>query len=152
MTPLQRVLRQPPYAILAAFLSMAMLGVYVYTQVLGNLGNVDVWIVNVPRVHAALLLVFAGLFGITMSYQIHLWRSPKTCPVEKQAKGTSVSGIGTIGIFLIAQCPACASLGALFLPLSAITFLTQYAVWINLLSIGLLVFTLHYLGAFTEEK
>ncbi|MDZ4256934.1 MAG: hypothetical protein U1C71_04955, partial [archaeon] len=66
--------------------------------------------------------------------------------------GSGISGVGTLGIFLVAQCPACASLGAFFLPVGAIAFIGQNTVWLNLLSIGLILFTLHYLGAFAPEK
>ncbi len=152
MTPLEKILRQPAYALLAIVIMTGMLVLYTYTQLLGNLDNMDVWISNLPLGHGILLGIFILLFGITMAYQIHLWVSPQTCSVEKRAKGTGASGIGTIGIFLVAQCPACASLGALFLPVSAITFFSEYAVWINLVSIGMMLFTLHYLGAFGKTK
>lgn len=146
------VLSQPRYAVLSILLMGAMLAFYVYTQVLGNLNNVDVWVANLQWPRALLLGVFTILFGLATSYQIHLWVGPKTCSIQKKAKGTSVSGLSTIGIFLVAQCPACASLGVFFLPLSAVTFLGEHAEWLNILSIGLLLFTLNYLGAFKPVK
>lgn len=149
---LGRVLRQPFYAGVGILSSMLMLGLYVYTQVLGNLANVDIWLANVPRNHALFLGVFVILFGITFAYQVYLWRQPKACSTNKKIQGGSASGIGTLGIFLIAQCPACASLGALFLPVSAISFFSEYAVELNLLSIGLLLATLYHLGAFERAK
>ena len=152
MTPLEKKLREPGFVVGSLVFALAMLFVYIYTQVLGNLANVDVWVANVPVLHALLLIVFAVVFGITFQYQLFLLKQPKVCSPQMKTTGTGISGIGTIGIFLIAQCPACASLGALFLPVSAVTFFTQYAVGINVLSIGLLLFTLHYLGAFTPMK
>ncbi len=149
---LVHVLGQAPYAFLAALLTIGMLALYIYTQVLGNLNNVDVWMANISEGRTVLLLAFSILFGITMSYQISLWAGPRTCSLKRQAKGTGASGLSTIGIFLVAQCPACASLGALFLPLSAVTFLGQYAEWLSILSILLMIFTLHYLGAFHHGK
>ncbi len=146
------VLYSPKYTIIALVSFLAMMGIYIYSQVLGNLSLVDVWLANVPPVHALLLLAFAILFGLTFAYQIHLWDSPKVCAPAKRAKGSGVSGIGTIGIFLVAQCPACASLGALFLPVSALTFLAEYTVWLNVVSILLMLFTLHYLGAFLPDE
>ena len=125
---------------------------YIYTQVLGIVENIPVWVATVPSLHALLLLVFAAVFGVTMAYQLFLWRSPKICSIETQAKGSTAGGAGTLGIFLIAQCPACASLGALFLPLSVLSFLSEYAVVLNLVSMGLLLYTLHYLGAFEKQK
>jgi len=146
------VLYSPRYTLIVLVSFLAMMALYIYTQVLGNISLVDVWLANVPPLHALLLLVFAILFGITFAYQIHLWKSPKVCAPSMRVKGSGISGIGTIGIFLVAQCPACASLGALFLPLGALTFLTEYTVWLNVLSIFLMLFTLHYLGAFLPEK
>lgn len=149
---LWKVLCQPHYMALAILLMGAMLGLYIFTQVIGNLNNVDVWAANLQWQRAFLLGIFTILFGITMSYQIHLWFGKRTCSLQKKAKGTSVSGLSTFGLFLVAQCPACASLGVFFLPLSAVTFLGEHAEWLNILSIGLLLFTLHYLGAFEQVK
>ncbi len=148
---LMNVIQKPQYGLLAIISALIFLLVYVYTQVLGNLENVTVWAANVSPIHAVLLIIFVALFGITISYQVFLYKSPKLCSREKRTNATGVHSIGTLGIFLVAQCPACASLGALFLPIGAITFFTQYAVWLNLLSIGLLLFTLHYLGAFQSK-
>lgn len=144
-------LQRPHYLMLALVSSIIFLIIYIYSQVLGNLQNVHVWLANVSLVQAILLIIFVALFGITFAYQVFLYTSPKLCSREKRTHATGFHGIGTIGIFLVAQCPACASLGALFLPIGAITFFTQYAVWLNLLSIGLLLFTLHYLGAFQSK-
>ena len=149
---LWNVILQPRYAALSILLMGGMLGFYIYTQVIGNVNNVDVWVANLQWQRALLLGLFTILFGLTTSYQIHLWLGPKTCSIQKKAKGTGVSGLSTIGIFLVAQCPACASLGVFFLPLSAVTFLGEYAEWLNILSIGLLLFTLHYLGAFKRVQ
>ncbi|MEK6902609.1 MAG: hypothetical protein AABX02_03415 [archaeon] len=145
------VLQQPFYAGIAILSAILFFLVYVYTQVLGNLENVPIWIANISPIHGVLLIIFVALFGITLAYQVFLYQRPKLCSREKRTQATGVHGIGTLGIFLVAQCPACASLGALFLPIGAITFYTQYAAWLNLLSIGLLVFTLHYLGAFQSK-
>lgn len=148
---LSSVLQKPFYAGIATLSAILFFFVYVYTQVLGNLENVHVWIANLMTTNGILLLVFVGLFGVTMAYQLYLHHSPKICSVKKRTSGTGIHGIGTIGVFLIAQCPACASLGALFLPVSAVTFLAEHSVVLNVLSIGLLLVTLHYLGAFQTK-
>ncbi|MBM3282531.1 MAG: hypothetical protein FJY86_04310 [Candidatus Diapherotrites archaeon] len=152
MTHLQRVMAQPHYILLSLLLSGGMLALYVYTQVIGNVNNIDVWAANLQPVRGLLLVIFSMLFGLTTTYQIHVWTTPQTCSLVQKTKGTGMSGLSTIGLFLVAQCPACASLGVFFLPLSAVTFLGEYAEWINILGIGLLVFTLHYLGAFERVK
>lgn len=146
-----KVLKQPRFALLAIVSGIAMFSLYLYTQVLGNVHNMDVWFATIPWYNAILTIVFTVLFGTTFSYQIFLWRQPKTCSVQQKVAGAGTTGIGSIGLFLIAQCPACASLGTLFLPLSAMAFLTQYSWMINLLTIGALLFTLNYLGAFKKD-
>ncbi len=127
-----------------------MLGLYIYTQVLGIIENIDVWLAIIPLHNAVFLIIFTALFGATFSYQVFLWMQPKTCSVNKKIGAAGTGGIGTFGIFLVAQCPACASLSALFLPISALAFLTEFSWAINLFGIGLLLFTINYLGGFKK--
>ena len=148
---LLNTLLKPKYLLLAIASAIAMASLYVYSQVLFILENVGVWLANVPALHALLLAIFVALFGITFAYQASLWIEPNACAAKKRLNASGAGGIGTIGIFLIAQCPACASLGALFLPLSAITFIGVYTIPLNMLSIALLAFTLYYLGAFERK-
>ena len=148
---LLQVLRNPQYLVLAVVSSLLFSFIYMYTQVLGNLHNIDVWFAVIPWYNALLFIVFAALFGITFSFQVYNWLQPKTCSIGKKTAAASGSGIGTLGLFLVAQCPACASLGALFLPVSAFTFISQLSTVLNIISIALLLFTLNYLGAFKKE-
>ncbi len=145
------VLRKPAYVLLAVLSGIFLLLVYAFTQVLGNPENLDIWLADMPWYNAVLTAVFIALFGLAFAFQIFLWRQPKTCSVQQKVAGAGTSGAGSIGFFLIAQCPACASLGSLFLPLSAVAFLTQYSWFFNLLTIGVLLFTLNYLGAFKKD-
>lgn len=145
-----RVLKQPFYLLVAVGSAILMSILYVYTQVLGNVHNVDVWLAVIPWYNAVLTFLFTVLFGITFSFQVYNWRQPKTCSIEQKVKGAGSTSIGTIGLFLVAQCPACASLGALFLPLSAVIFLAEYSWLINLAGIGLLLFTVYHLGGFKK--
>ena len=140
------VLKNPKYVLIAFISSLVLAAVYIYSQVLGIWQNIDLWFKVIPVYNLVFFLLFVILFGITLSYQIYLWRQKKICNV----KGIGTGGGATITTFLIAQCPACASLGALFLPLSVIGFFTKYSFYINLVSIGLLLFTLRYLGAFRK--
>mgnify|MGYP001583154126 FL=1 len=151
MVRLFRVLAHPRYAGIALLASLTMFALYTYTQVLGIIENLGVWFASVPPLNLALTMLFSLLFGVTLSYQISLWKKPGTCSTNERMVGTGTTGFGTMGTFLVAQCPACASLGALFLPLSAINFLATYGTYITLASIVLLVFTLNYLGAFKNE-
>ena len=141
------VLRIPRYAIIAVLATIGMIGVYAFTQVLFIVENLDLWFTVIPLQNLILFLVFSGLFGITLSYQIYMWKQPKTCSLKKKsAPGT----IGTMISFLVVQCPACASLGALFLPLSAISLLTTFSIWITVGSIALVLFTLIRLGGLSK--
>jgi len=148
---LLQVLRNPQYLVLAAVSSLIFSALYIYTQVLGNVHNIDVWFAVISWYNAILFVAFAILFGITFSFQVYNWLQPKICSIEKKTVAASGSGIGTLGLFLVAQCPACASLGALFLPVSAFTFISQLSTVLNIISIALLLFTLNYLGAFKKE-
>ena len=146
------VLRMKRYLALAVISSLVMSMIYVYTQVLGNIHNVDLWLTIIPWYNAILFSIFSILFGITFAYQIYLWKQSKVCAIGTKAKGAGTGSIGTLGTFLIAQCPACASLGALFLPISVTVALTKLSWLINLATIGLLLFTLRYLGAFKKSE
>ena|SRR3972149_1934196 len=145
------VLKMKRYLALAVISSVVMSLIYVYTQVLGNLHNVDLWLTIIPWYNAVLFIIFTALFGITFAYQVYLWKQPKTCAMGTKTTGAGTSGLGTIGLFLVAQCPACASLGALFLPISVSVVFTTLSWLITLASIGLMLFTLNYLGAFKKK-
>ena len=145
------VLKMKGYLALAVVSSLVMSLIYVYSQVLGNIHNIDLWLTIIPWYNAILFSIFSILFGITFAYQVYLWKQPKVCAIGTKATGAGTGSIGTLGTFLIAQCPACASLGALFLPLSVTITLTKFSWLINLATIGLL-FTLRYLGAFKKSE
>ncbi len=148
---LLEVLKKHSYLALAVSSSIIFAIIYVYTQLLGIIENFGVWLATIPPENGFLFIVFSVLFGITLSFQVYNWGQPKTCALNKKVKGAGSSGIGIFAFFFVSQCPACASLGAIFLPLSVSVFLTQYSLLITLISIGLLLFTLNYLGAFREE-
>ncbi|MDO8624849.1 MAG: hypothetical protein Q7R47_02105 [Candidatus Diapherotrites archaeon] len=143
-----QVLQDHRFFILAAFASLLILGLYVYLQLLGITQNLGVWLVNLAWYNAVLLFSFCVLFGATFAYQVFLWSRPNTCPIDVRVKGTVPHTASGLTVLFVAQCPGCATFTALFLPASTVTFLGQINWLLNLFSIGLLVFTLHYLGAF----
>lgn len=145
------VLKKPHYLVLAIFSSLAFLLIYVYTQLLGIVQNLGVWLATIPVQNALLLLTFTAIFGITFSYQVFLFLQPKFCDRNQQVKGVGAGGIGTLGMFFVAQCPACASLGVFFLPLSVLSVFSKYGWVFNLIGIFLLLFTIHYLGGFKKN-
>ncbi len=98
------------YFLLSIISSLIFISVYLYTQVLGIVQNLDVWFASAPLVNLILFVFIAALFGVTVSFQVYRWKQPKAC-TAKGTVGVS-SGASFLG-FLVAQCPACASLGAL---------------------------------------
>lgn len=141
------VLRIKKHLALAVASTLTLIGFYAYSQVLFIAENIDLWFAIAPRLNLALFLIFSGLFGVTFSYQIYLWRQPKVCPLKKQS---TPGMIGVIVSFFVVQCPACASLGALFLPISVLGVLTVFSIPITLASIALLLVTLFRLGGFRK--
>ncbi len=147
---LMRVVSQQKYAVLAVASAALMAVIYVYSQVLFIADNVSIWLSSAPLYNLFLFAVFAVLFGLTVSLQAYRWRQPKTCSA-KTGKSIAVASPATFLGFLVAQCPACASLAALLLPVSAASFFVQYNTVLNIVSIGMLLFSLNYLGAFRKE-
>ena len=141
------MLRTPRYLLFSIISAVVMGVVYVVTQVIFIVQNIDIWFSVISPLNLILFLLFSSLFGITLSYQIWVRKQPQVCNMKK---GASMSGGSTFFTFLVVQCPACASIGALFLPVSVLGFFTQYSTLITLITIGLLVFTLRYLGAFKK--
>ncbi|MBI2173125.1 MAG: hypothetical protein HYT73_02860 [Candidatus Aenigmarchaeota archaeon] len=145
------VLKIRKYLLLAAASSIAMSLFYVYTQVLGIIENIDIWLAVLPWHNAILFPMFSALFGMTLAYQVYLWKQPKTCAVGMKAAGIGAGSGGTFGLSMVSQCPACASLGALFLPASLTAAFAQFSWVINLAAILMMLFTLRYLGAFKND-
>ena len=145
------VLKKGRYLAIAVISTILLTGTYIYSQVLGIWQNIDLWFTVIPWYNALLFVIFTAMFGVTLSYQIYVWKQPKVCGIRQKIKGAGTSGVGTGALFLVAQCPACASLGALFLPFSVIGVFVKFSWLINLITIGLLLFTLRYLGAFKRE-
>lgn len=149
MIKVLRVMKMPRYFALATASAVLFAIFYVYTQVLGIVHNVDIWFANISPINFAMFLAFSVLFGITLSFQIYNWRQPKTCNIKGSTGSTSAA---TVISLLVAQCPACASLGAFFLPFSILSFIGRFNILFDLLSIGLLLFTINYLGGFKNIK
>ena len=143
-----QVLRTPKYLAIAVASSLIMFALYAYSQVLGAVANLDLWISIMPWYNKLLFSAFTVLFGVSTAFQIYLWRQPKSCSISTKGKGISVNSAGTFAVFLVAQCPACASIGAFFLPLSAILLIANFGWAINLAGIAMIIFMINYLGGF----
>jgi len=145
-----QVMKQPKYILIALVSALIMTSVYIYSQVLGIVQNIDLWFEIIPWYNALLFTAFAVLFGIAFAFQVYIWRQPKVCGVSKKMTSTGASSGTTFGMFMVAQCPACASLGTLFLPVGVMGMLVQFSWLINLAGIGLLLFSINYLGGFKK--
>lgn len=145
-----RVLKEPKYLALAILSSLGMLALYAYSQVLGAVANLDLWISVMPWYNKILLPVFVVLFGMATAYQVHTWRQPKSCSLSAREGAIGANSAGTFGIFLVSQCPACSSIAALFLPFSATLLIATYGWLINLAGIAMVLFMINYLGGFKK--
>lgn len=144
------ILREPRYLAVAVVSSIGMLTLYVYSQVLGAVNNLDLWITVMPWYNKILLSVFVILFGMAAAYQVYVWRQPKSCSISAKGGTVGVNSAGTFGVFLVSQCPACSSIAALFLPFSATLLIATYGWLINLAGIVMILFTVNYLGGFKK--
>lgn len=144
-------LKNPKYAGIFIISAVFIFSLYVYTQVLGIVENIDIWFATAPWYNIAMLIIFSLLFGAFVSYQIYVWKSPKTCPTHKKIISSGSSGVGVITAFLTSQCAACLSLATLLLPISIVGFFITYNWVMNLLSIALILISLKHIGAFEKE-
>lgn len=145
------VLRNPRYLLIAIAASVGMSVIYAYTQVLGVVGNLELWITVMPWHNRILFAIFSALSGILTAFQLYLLGQPKVCSLPKAGGTVGANSGATFAVFLVSQCPACASIGALFLPASAILFLGNFGWAVNLIGIGMAVFMLNYLGGFRRK-
>jgi hypothetical protein len=143
-----KVLMMPKYLLIAIIASIGMAAIYAYSQVLGVVENIDLWLKVMPWYNKILFSIFVTIFGASVAYQVYLWKQPKVCAINKVGRSASANSGATFGVFLVTQCPACASIGSLFLPLSAMLFIANFGWLINLIGIVVILFTINYLGGF----
>lgn len=146
------ILKNKNYLFIAIISAISMALIYPYLQVVSNGGfyNYFFWfevILNQSILNFILYLVFSVLFGLVVSINIYNWKN-KTCSI----KGSTGSlGFGSILAIFTSQCSACVSLATLFLPLSAISLLVKYNTLFNLISIGILLFSIYIVGGFKNK-
>ena len=89
--------------------------------------------------------VFSILFGMFMS----LYFFAKTSSSCIDCKTNAKSGIGGTALgFVIGVCPACFSFIGFLLPLSGSLFLSSYSPLFIMVSIGIILFSIHRMGGF----
>src|SRR3989304_3525652 len=119
------VLKIPRYFYIALASMLIFSAVYIYSQVLGIIQNIDLWFAVLPWYNAVFFLTFVVLFGAAIGYQFYLRDQPKVCSASQKRKGAAARSGGMFGIFMVGQCPACASIATLLLPASAVGFLAE---------------------------
>jgi hypothetical protein len=145
------VLKNPKYLLIAILSSIGMALIYAYTQVLGVVSNLELWIMVMPWYNKLLFAIFSCLFGVVISFQLYLLGQPKACSLSKTGGSVGANSGATFAVFLVAQCPACASIGAFFLPVSAVILIGNFGWAINLVGIAMMLFMLRYLGGFRRK-
>ncbi|MBI4021361.1 MAG: hypothetical protein HY369_03895 [Candidatus Aenigmarchaeota archaeon] len=121
-----------------------MLVIYPYVQ---SFGQVDLWYAVITPWNLALFLGFSVLFGLMVSLQAKTLRS-RTCNLKQSGKSGAAGLAGTVGGFLVIQCPSCALFLSIFLPFNAVIFIATYNTWLTLGSIVLMLVAVHLLGGF----
>lgn len=145
------MIKTSKYGAVALISSVLMLLIYPFLQVVLNGGfyNYFFWfemILSQSVLNFVLYLLFSGLFGIVVSLVYHNYRKG-TCNVRR---GAGSGGAGSLLAILIPQCSACLSLAVLFLPIGAVAMFGTYSTVLNLISLGLLVLSIHLLGGFEK--
>lgn len=146
------VLKNKKYGMIATVSAIAMVIIYPYTQVALNGGfyNYFFWfevLLMESILNTIFYITFSILFGVVISLSLYNWQH-KTCSVKGSVSSggfASVLGIAT------SQCSACLSLASLFLPISAVGLLTQFNWVFNIISIGILLFSIRLMGGFKRE-
>ncbi|RME18036.1 MAG: hypothetical protein D6797_01230 [Bdellovibrio sp.] len=144
------VLKKPKYMLLAVVSALALLAIYAYFQNLGIVENIPFWFSIMPWYNLISLVAFLAIFGVLVAYQVHVFFNNKSCKLGKKARGVGFSSIAGGGVFFVAQCPACISLATLLLPASIAPLFITNGWAINLISIGIAVYAIHYLGGFEK--
>lgn len=107
----------------------------------------EIWFADIVQkpLNSLLYFVFTGLFGMFMALYLYSKNKCINCkPDAKTGLGGSMLG------FAIGVCPACFSFIGFLLPLGGSLFLTTYSPLFLLLSIGMVLFSIHRMGGFKD--
>ncbi|MFH1364931.1 MAG: hypothetical protein ABIH52_04760 [Candidatus Aenigmatarchaeota archaeon] len=138
-------LKQKTYFGIAVVAAVIMYYLLPYVQTLGL--HTDLWYQIIPPLHYAFFLVFVVIFGAFVSFQIYKFRGPKVCKVKKNAIG---GVIGSGFAFLVGVCPACLGFAALLLPIGVSSILAVFGPVFMVISIGLMLFSIHMNDGFKK--
>lgn len=149
------ILQQKQYVVLAILFSGFMLFLYPFVQTIPQgLNNFWFWFSLLTPVTWILYVTYSLLFGVTCASFIWRWKEKRcntVCALMPSTTGKAWGAIGTFVGVILPQCASCVSIATIFFPLSFAIFLVKYNVWVMLLSDGLLVLALYFLGAFKQH-
>ena len=153
---LLHVLRNKKYLALAIISAILMAIIYplIQVQATGGVSNLDVWFAVITPLNLILVIIFAMLFGIFLSFQIFNLRS-KVCSVSSKTTSSLGGGFATLLSIAVPACPACLSIATLLLPASlgiaVAGFFLRYSSLLLALSIAILLLGVYLLGGFRKD-
>ncbi|HLD41980.1 MAG TPA: hypothetical protein VJB06_03010 [archaeon] len=143
-----KVLKNKNYGLLAFMFSTFIFLFLPFVQSLAN--NTDLWYSIILKqnhgLNLVLFLIFSAIFGIFVSFQIYKFRQPKVCSIRKSSTGV----LGSVFAFFVGVCPACIGFAGLFFPATIITTLVIFGSIFMLISIFLILLSIHLNGGFKK--
>ena len=109
----------------------------------------DIWFTDITQKPLSSIpyVAFSVLFGMFIS--LYFYSKNKCIDCKPGAKaGFGGSALG----FVLGVCPACFSFIGFLLPLSGSIFLTTYSPLFMLVSIGIILFSVHKMGGFKNSS
>ncbi|MEM3007518.1 MAG: hypothetical protein QXW37_06450 [Candidatus Nitrosotenuis sp.] len=135
--------RQKPLIVLASAVGIFFLNPLI--QSVNTSLALQIWFLDIVQKPLSSIPYFAFsiLFGMFMSLYLFVKKSCVDC------KANAKSGIGGTALgFVIGVCPACFSFIGFLLPLSGSLFLSSYSPLFIMVSIGIILFSIHRMGGF----
>ncbi len=138
-----QAVKQKPLITIAAAIGMFFLNPLI--QSISTSLAFQIWFADIVQkpLNASLYVGFSVLFGMFVS--LYLFSKNQCIDCKPNAKtGATGSALG----FMFGVCPACFSFVGFLLPLSGSLFLTAYSPLFTLVSIGIIVFSIHKMAGF----
>jgi len=131
---------------------VATIGIFFLTPLIQSMTTplaFDIWFLDIVQKPLSSIpyVVFSVLFGMFIS--LYLYSKNKCIDCKPDAKvGFGGSTLG----FVLGICPACFSFVGFLLPLSGSIFLTAYSPLFMLVTIGIILFSVHKMGGFKNPS
>lgn len=137
--------KQKPIIVIAAAIGIFFLNPLI--QSISTSLAFQIWFSDIAQkpLNASLYISFSILFGMFVS--LYLFSKSQCIGCKPNVK----SGIGGSAFgFMLGVCPACFSFVGFLLPLSGSLFLSAYSPLFTLVSIGIIVFSIHKMTGFRK--